>query len=55
VPPTGRPVVFTGVSRLRVLNGQVCYGQFLPDQLGILIQLGSLGRHTAQFTQPTTT
>jgi hypothetical protein len=37
-----------------VLNEQVYYGQFLPDRLGILIQLGSLGRHTALFAQPTT-
>ena len=54
VPPTGRPVVIKGVIRLRMLNGQVCYGQFLPDRLGILIQLGHLGRHTAQFVQATT-
>lgn len=55
VPPTGRHVVITAVSRLRVLNGQVCYGQFLPDRLGTLLQLGNLGRHTAQFAQATTT
>lgn len=55
VQPTGRPVVLHVVSRLRVVNGQVCHCQFLPDRLGILIQLGSLGRHTEQFAQATTT
>lgn len=54
VQPTGRPVVITAVIRLRVINGQVCHCQFLPDRLGILIQLGHLGRHTAQFVQATT-
>jgi predicted ester cyclase len=55
VQPTGRPVVITAVIRLQVINGQVYHCQFLPDRLGILIQLGSLGRHTEQFAQAPTT
>jgi predicted ester cyclase len=55
VQPTGRHIVLNAVSRLRVLNGQVCHCQFLPDRLGILIQLGNLGRHTEQFAQAPTT
>ena len=55
VQPTGRQVVFNAIGRLRVLNGQVCEFQVHPDRLGILTQLGSLGRYTEQFAQATTT
>jgi len=49
VQPTGRHVVFSAISRLRVLNGQVYEYEVRPDHLGILLQLGSLGRYTDQF------
>ncbi len=55
VQPTGRQVVFHAIGRLRVINGQVCEFQAHPDRLGILTQLGSLGRYTEQFAQATTT
>jgi predicted ester cyclase len=53
--PTGRHVVRKAVSRLRVVNGQVCEFQVHPDRLGLLLQLGSLGRWTEQLAQATTT
>ncbi len=55
VQATGRNVVFSAIGRLRVVNGQVCEFQAHPDRLGILTQLGSLGRYTEQFAQATTT
>jgi predicted ester cyclase len=54
VSPTGRHVVFTAIGRLRVVNGQVCEFQVHPDRLGILTQLGSLGRYSEQFAQAPT-
>jgi predicted ester cyclase len=54
VQPTGRHVVLKAVSRLRVVNGQVCEFQVHPDRLGMLLQLGSLGRWTEQLAQATT-
>jgi predicted ester cyclase len=55
VQPTGRHVVLNAISTLRVLNGQVCEYEARPDYLGILLQLGSLGRYTDQLAHPTTT
>jgi len=55
VQPTGRHVVLSAISRLRVLSGQVCEYEVRPDRLGILLQLGSLGLYTDQLAQATTT
>jgi steroid delta-isomerase-like uncharacterized protein len=51
VQPTGRHIVGRAISLLRVQNGQVVEYTVHPDRLGILLQLGSLGRYTEQLTQ----
>ena len=55
VQPTGRHVVFSALSRLRVRNGQVCEYEVRPDRLDILLQLGSLGHYADQLAPSTTT
>jgi len=55
VQATGRNVVFSAIGRLRVVNRQVLEFQVHPDRLGILTQLGSLGRYSEQLAQATTT
>ena len=55
VQPTGRPVVGSAISALRVQHGQVVEYAVRPDHLGIFLQLGSLGRYTDQLTQAATT
>ncbi len=51
VQPTGRHIVGSAISTLRVQNGQVVEYAVRPDRLGILLQLGGLGRFAEQFTQ----
>jgi predicted ester cyclase len=55
VQPTGRHVELKAISQFQVVNGQVCASQNHPDRLGILTQLGSLGRYSEPFAQASTT
>lgn len=40
LPPTGLPVVFTGINVYRIVCGQIVEGWSEPDSLGLLRQLG---------------
>ena len=51
VQPTGRHIVGSSISTLRILNGQVVEYAVRPDRLGVLLQLGGLGRYAEQFAQ----
>jgi predicted ester cyclase len=43
-PPTGRPLDITVIDIVRVVDGRIVEHWGVPDQLGMLIQLGLFGR-----------
>lgn len=49
-PPTGRPFDITVIDILRFADGKVVEHWGVPDQLGMLIQLGLFGRPDAAAT-----
>ena len=46
-PPTGRPIDITVIDIVRVVDGRIVEHWGVPDQLGMLVQLGLFGRPEA--------
>ena len=49
-PPTGRPIDITVIDIVRVVDGRIIEHWGVPDQLGMLLQLGLFGRPEASAT-----
>lgn len=42
IPPTGKSVVMAGISMFRIADGKIVENWAMPDQLGLLQQLGAV-------------
>ena len=51
IQPTGRKVSGGAISVITVKEGQITEYNVMPDRLGILIQLGSLGDFAGRFAE----
>jgi len=51
IPPTGRRVVVSTISILRMQGGQVVEYESRPDRLGLLLQLGGFGIYQQQVRE----
>lgn len=47
VAPTGKSVTMAGISMFRIADGKIVENWAMPDQLGLLQQLGALPAQTA--------
>ena len=51
LPATGRPIEMHGISMFQLRDGKIVANWAMPDQLGLLAQLGVLDKCTAEFTE----